>query len=162
LTALALGAGLLALSPHRHWAPMPDMINGLYAGKWKASTAWRGPSSPPRGFEDLELTITTATVADADGLADRHASGTVAWDGVAWPMTIEWSVGSGPFCRYAEGHPFTDAANPDGFSFNMLSTRDAIGGDRWHDQLYIDFDRVGCKDPEHSLENAWYRFERSD
>ena len=152
-------ARMRMVSWHRHWAPLPDVINGLCAGRWEASPAWRGPGSPPRGFEVLELTITTPGSGGLDG---PHASGTVAWGGVAWPMTIEWSMASGPFFRYAPGHPFTHPANPDGLHFQMLSTRDAIGGDRWHDQLFIDFDRHGGDGPEHSLERTWYRYERAD
>ncbi len=60
------------------------------------------------------------------------------------------------FCRYAEGHPFRDPQNPEGFRLAMLRES---GDDPQDDQLFIDFHHVGSKLP-HSLEADWYCYER--
>jgi hypothetical protein len=144
---------LCSVSCDMHWASPFDVVRGQCAGQWEAAPLWRrGPGLPDPDFRTLEIEIERVS----DGDQPLAAFGTVSWNGVAWPMTIEWSPEGGPFCRYADGHPFRDPRNPDGFHFSML---EESGGDPDDEQLFIDFARDGSE-PPHSLEQDWYCYER--
>ena len=129
--------------------PAPETLEVRCVGHWTWAPHVYGQGHPPVGFRELEIVLEPGATGD-------ERRGTVIWDGVAWPMQLEWSEESGSRVRYDAGAPFADPVNPDGIAFSML--RHTSDKPRW-DELYVDFRRLGLGEDE-SVESGWYRFVR--
>lgn len=135
----------------------------LCEGSWAAAPLARGPGVPPNGFERLEISIDEYLVPDETPFFHTgvvYARGTIAWNGIAWPMSLELNDDVQPYCRYAPGHPFHGSADPDGVIFRVFVPDAPFESVRSLDQLLINHDLVAPFDPNNTFEGTWYCYER--
>lgn len=148
---------VLSSCEHRHWQNPHDVLQVLCAGSWDASPLSGGPPGPPAGYESLVIAI-NEQVDPATAMATPphvYGRGTVTWNGVSWPMTLELGP-QGPYCRYAEGRPFHGTHDPDGFNFQVLAPRANPIAPGQYDRLFVDHDAVAGRSSEYSLECEWH------